>query len=322
MQICIQILTKVEAIVFMFISIVEEIVKTVCSWVSSIITTIIEVTKKVCKWLPWPLNKLCDWVTELVEVVKTVWDWVCEEIVIRLIRWIRIAVRYIFYILRWVCWIIDWIPRFLFELLPCLLGASYTKRIPVCIKVLVDADGTPVVPVDRVNELLDAARERFEQCDLELCVASMTFVTAPDDIEEFTCDASGFFSKHHLWFEDNSCSADEVGATALTIFFVPDYEGSKGCAMSRTNYIVVGADASLATVAHEIGHQADLTHRDTPTNVMMDGTTDASVDFTPWQCCMIRSARFATAFPLLSCRFESVDIRLTRESPTRPDRLT
>ena len=312
MLVCTQIVVKVEAIVFMVLQIIETIVKTVCDWVSSVITVIVEVVKKVCKWLPWPLNKLCDWVTELVEVVKTVWEWVCEEIVLRIIRWITIAVRYIFWLLRWVCWLIDWPIRFIFGILPCLLGANHLVRIPVCVKVLVDRDGVPVVPLDRVRELMDGARSRFEQCNIELCVGSIEMLSAPDGIEEFTCSPGGFFSEYHLFFEDNSCNNSEVGVVPLTIFFVPDYEGSKGCAMSRTDYIVVGADASLATVAHEIGHQADLMHRETPTNVMMNGTTDASVDFTRWQCCMIRSARFATASPLLFCRFESVDIRLVR----------
>ncbi|MBT8207885.1 MAG: zinc-dependent metalloprotease, partial [Acidimicrobiia bacterium] len=179
--------------------------------------------------------------------------------------------------------------------------------IPVCVKVLVDSDGLPVVPLDRVRELMDGARSRFEQCNIELCVGSIEMLTAPEGIEDFTCSPGGFLSANHLFFEDNSCSNSEVGVVPLTIFFVPDYEGSKGCAMSQTNYIVVGADASLATVAHEIGHQADLLHRETPTNVMMNGTTDASVDFTRWQCCMIRSARFSTAFPVLACRGISVD---------------
>jgi len=311
-QVCIQVLTKIEVLVMTLIAIVEEVVKTVCGWVSSIITTIVEVTKKVCEWLPWPLDKLCDWVTELIEVVETVWEWVCEEIVVRIIRWIRALVRYVFWVFRWICWIIDWIPRFIFEILPCLLGADYAKRIPVCVKVLVDADGVPVVPLDRVNELLDGTRARFEQCNLELCIMSIEMLSAPDGIEDFTCDPGGFFSGDHLWFEDHACNGTEVTAVPLTIYFVPEFASDKGCSIPRTDYIVVGPDASLATVAHEIGHHADLMHRDDPANVMMNGTTDASVEFTTWQCCMIRSARFATAFTLASCRTEDVDVRLAR----------
>ena len=80
-----------------------------------------------------------------IEVVKTVWEWVCEEVVLRIIHWVRIAVRYIFWVLRWVCWLVDWPIRFIFRILPCLLGANHTVRIPVCVKVLVDENGTVCV---------------------------------------------------------------------------------------------------------------------------------------------------------------------------------
>lgn len=312
MQICAKILTRIELIIVTLIQIVQTIVETVCEWVSTVIKTIVEVTKKVCKWLPWPLDKLCNWVTELIEVVETVWEWVCEEVIVRILRWIEVAVRYVFYLVRWICWLVDWPLRFIFEILPCLLGVNLRKRMALCVKVLVDDEGVPAVSFDRVQELIAGARERLEQCNLELCVASFDTVTAPDDIEDFTCGAGGFFSKHHLFFERNSCASVETAAVTITAYFVPKYEGANGCAIPRTDYIVIGEDATLATVAHEIGHHADLTHRDDRTNVMFDAAGNDATAFTRWQCCLIRSARYATIASLRACGVESIDVRLAR----------
>jgi hypothetical protein len=318
MRVCHGIITRVEVAIVAVIAIVETLVVTVCEAVTKIVTTIVEVTRRVCRWLPWPLNKVCDLVTELVEEVETVTEWICEEVLLRIIRWVEVVVRYVFYVIRWVCWIINW-PLRLIEIVSCLLGVSAREHIALCVKVLVDDDGTPALPLSDVLDLLEGTRERFAQCGIELCVASIETLAAPDGIEEFTCDASGFFSRHHLFFERHSCRAAEPAATTMTAFIVPRYEGAKGCAIPRTDYVVIGADASLATLAHELGHHADLIHRDDPSNVMVDGTTDAATEFTRWQCCMLRSARFATTVPPLACAGGPVDIRLTRSRRNEPE---
>lgn len=314
---CARVLTLVERFVTVLIKIVETIVETVCELVVTIVRTVVEVTKKVCKWLPWPLDKLCDFVTELVEKVTEVVEWVCEEVILRIIRWVEVVVRYVFWVFRWVCWIVDWGLR-LIALAACMLGVKNRKSMVLCVKVLVDADGAPALPIDDVKEMVEATRERFEQCAIDVCLHSIELVSAPADIEEFRCDPGGFFSSHHLFFVEESCSPEHAGAIPITAFFVPEYEGAKGCAIPRTDYVVMGSNASLATLAHELGHHADLLHHDDPTNVMVNGTTDAAVNFTKWQCCMIRTARYTSSRTLPACDRGSVDLGLAAERLVRP----
>jgi len=55
--------------------------------------------------------------------------------------------------------------------------------------------------------------------------------------------------------------------------------------------VTVDAGGGACVVAQEIGHLADLwAHSDTAGNIMANPCGN---DITPFQCCMIRSSRFA-----------------------------
>ena len=71
MKVCHQVLSKVERVVWFVFTIVREVARTVCGWVTSIVTTLKEVCEEVCGWLG-PLSFLCDWVCDVIEVVETV----------------------------------------------------------------------------------------------------------------------------------------------------------------------------------------------------------------------------------------------------------
>ena len=45
--------------------------------------------------------------TKTLEVIETVWNWVCHEVIETIFEWIEIFFEYVFYILKWVCWAID-----------------------------------------------------------------------------------------------------------------------------------------------------------------------------------------------------------------------
>lgn len=296
MHICVAVVNMVKVTIRRVIEVVREVVRTVCSWVTTAIRTVKEVVKKVCKWLPWPLNKLCDLVTKLVEVIEYVTEWVCKEVIERIIDYVEIIFEYIFYIIDWICWLVDWIVRFFLELIWCWMGIRPKKYIRLCVKILTDNKDVPAMTEAEVRTLLKEAQARFHQCNLELIVTGFEFVRQEKYLTGVPCGFGALFKESHLWFTENSC-AQPFGSflVPITAYVVKDVGGGKGCAIPGTNYIIIDKDASNATIPHEIGHLADLwAHDDDPENVMHAPTSDDSKKFTKHQCCVIRSSKYAS----------------------------
>ena len=288
-MICSAILSPIVVLVRTLISIVREVVHVVCEWVSSIITVIKEVTKKVCSWLPWPLNKICDWVTELIAVLETVWDWVCTEVIERIIEWIEIIVEYVIYVLKWVCWVIDWGVR-LPGLLLCLLGVEPRKFMAVCVKILADEAGNPAIQVADVQAMMRDAAAIFRRCNINMVVCSFEVVIKPEFLTSTTCAFSGMFKRFFTWFSTNGCGC----CSTVTVYFVEDIADASGCAYPGTDWVTVDANGDGTVVVQEIGHLADLwSHSDDPDNVMTDQRGGTHDQITHFQCCMIRTSRFA-----------------------------
>lgn len=290
-----------------FIRIVRRVVETVCGWVSSTIRTVRQVVERVCRWLPWPLSALCDLVTRLIEVVETVWNWVCQtitrlietvervwnwicrEVVDRIIQWIEALVEYVYYVFRWVCWLIGW-PLRLPKLLLCLVGVNPPKFMNVCVKILTDANGQPAVSVADVDGMLSDAAAIFRRCNIRLVVISIQLVRKEEFLSSTRCEFSGIFSDFFVWFSQQACTC----CSAVTVYFVRDIVAASGCAYPGTNWVTVAADGDGTTIVQEIGHLADLwAHSSDPNNVMTDQPGGTHDQITHFQCCMIRTSRFA-----------------------------
>ena len=294
-MICNLILTPIVVVIRTVIQVVREVVRTVCEWVSSVIRRVVEVVERVCSWLPWPLSDICNWVTKLVEVFETVWNWVCREVIDRIIDWIEAIVTYIIYIARWVCWVIDWVVR-LPELLLCLAGIETPKIMRVCIKILTDDEGVPAVRPDEVDGMMRDAAAILARCNIRLVVESSELIRKPEFMTGTRCEFSGMFSDFFLWFSARACPC----CPTVTVYFVSSMDGASGCAYPGSDWVIVaspngGGDGT--TVVQEIGHLADLwAHSSDPNNVMTDqqqpGATHDQI--TRWQCCMIRTSRFAS----------------------------
>jgi hypothetical protein len=308
-MICFAILEPIILIVRTFIKVVRQIVRTVCEWVSSIITVIKEVTEKVCAWLPWPLSAVCNWVTKLIEVVETVWEWVCEEVIETIIDWIETIVEYIIYILKWICWLIDWVIR-LPELILCRWNIRPRKFLGVCVKVLADESGRPAIPLDDVQAMMRDAGAILRNCNINLVVCGFEVVIKPEYLDSTTCEFSGMFRRFFTWFSANSCGCCSI----VTVYFVRDIQNASGCAYPGTNWVTVDADGDGTVVVQEIGHLADLwAHTSDPNNVMTDQPGGTHDQITSWQCCMIRTSRFAKFTPpcnLVGFRGELLQARL------------
>jgi hypothetical protein len=297
-MICNAVLTPVVILIRTFITIVREIVRTVCEWVSTIVTTIKTVVEKVCKWLPWPLNKLCEFVTKVIEVVETVWEWVCREVIERIIEVIEVILEYVIYVLKWVCWVIDWVIRFP-DLVLCWLGVEPRRFLSVCVKVLADGAGAPAVPLATVQGWLRDAATIFARCRIGLVVCGIDVVIKPEYLDSTTCEFSGMFRRFFTWFSNHTCGC----CSRITVYVVRDIQAASGCAYPGTDWVTVDAGGDGTVIVQEIGHLADLWgHSSDPNNVMTDQPGGTHDQITPGQCCMIRTARFTRAAPACAVR--------------------
>ena len=288
-MICNAILTPIVLIVRTLIQVARQIVRTVCEWVSSVITVVKEVLEKVCEWLPWPLSELCSWVTRLVTVVETVWNWVCHDVLETVFEIVEIIVEYVIYVLKWVCWAIDWVIR-LPGLLLCWLGIEPRKYMGVCVKILADNRGTPAIPLADVQAMMRDAAALLRRCNIDLVVCSYDVLIKQEYLSSTVCTTSGIFERFFTWFSSHTCGC----CSTVTVYFVKDIRDKAGCAYPGTDWVLVDASGDGTVVVHEIGHLADLWgHSADPNNIMTDqpgGTHDQITDF---QCCMLRTSRFA-----------------------------
>ena len=293
MTICNAVLTPSVMIAHLIVAILRTIVETVCSWVTTTITVIEEVAAKVCSWLPWPLDKICNWVRKLIEVVKTIVEWVCENVLKTIVDFIELVVEYVIFVLHWVCWIVDWILFRWLALLLCVLGVELKKCIPVCLTILSDPRSGPVITVEKAKELVEASNKLLSQCRITLEVGSIRIVDKPDLINNVPTGAGQIFNWAFAWFSRNVCDC----CSGVTIYFIRTLDsGARGHSIPGTSYILVAVDALVddATIVHEIGHLADLWAHDSEVgNVMSVWNGTPRTKLRKFQCCMIGSSRFS-----------------------------
>lgn len=300
MHVCIAIINEVRLIVETIIAIIQWIVETVCGWVTSTIRTVREVCEEVCGWLG-PFSFLCDWVCKIIEVIETITEWICEKILVGIvIGFIRVVFEYVFYILTWVCWIIDWIPRAI-DLLLCHLGFENQRHIHLCLKILTENRTSMTWTLDEVETLVAETRERLAQCNIHICVLDTEIIETKEHRTGLACGFGSLFTADHHWFRRHECVTSTF--IPVTVFFVEELKSGKGCSIPGANYVLADRGASHATIAHEIGHLADLwKHHSDPNNVMFAPTSDDSTQLTKHQCCMIRTSKYVTTAQHILCR--------------------
>jgi len=295
MTLCNLVLTPIVLIIHTVIEIVRTITRTVCGWVSSVITVVKTIVEEVCSWLPWPLDKLCDLVTKVIEVLETVWEWVCETLIDTIIDIVEGFFEYIFYILKWVCWIVDWVLFRWLDLLLCHLGVHGERCIRVCLKILTDREGNTSTTRERALEMIAESNELLRQCEVRLVVTSVEFIEKPDLMDNVPCGFGSLFHKAFAWFSRHACDC----CSSMTIYYIRTIDGgARGCAIPFTSWILVAVDSIVdkATIVHEIGHQSALTHSSDKETVMATTSgTPPRTKITKGQCCMIRTASFTSS---------------------------
>ena len=298
MTICNLILEPIILIIRILVRTIIEIIRTVCDWVTRTITTIKEVVERVCSWLPWPINKICDLVTKLIEVVETITEWICEEIIERVIRWVEIILEYVYYIARWVCWVIDWIIYRWWAYLLCRAGIEHRKCLRICVKILNDREtGSQAITLPILNTFIQQASEIFDECNIELIVDNIQFIGYPEFLTTTQCGFGNTFSRFWLVFSQIACGTSTVGPV-ITVYMVESMTNAGGCAFPGTDWVIVANDSNGGdgtVIVQEIAHLCDLWgHSSDPDNVMADVGGGTHDQITEHQCCMIRTSKYVT----------------------------
>ena len=292
-MLCQTILMPLTILVTLILPIIQQILTTVCNWVSSVISVIKTVVSQVCSWLPWPLSTLCNWVTQLITVLETVWNWVCNTVVNTIITIITYIVNLIIYIVRIVCIIITIIISLPGWLL-CMLGLSLPKRINLCIKVITDANDQSQVTPAAIQSSIDLMRSVYAMCNISVDVSSIERIANPDLLTSTSDSGWGLFSGWHSWFSSHACGC----CNQVTVFFVDKISGSSdGFTYWGDNWCRVDATANSdpTIMAHEVGHICNLWHVSDNNDLMFPNSgppTNPRNTLTSFQCCTMRTSPF------------------------------
>jgi hypothetical protein len=287
LRICMNIADFIEHEVIVWLEQLIQIVETVCrqvteqleQWQRQFENRCQQVQRQVCSWLPWPLDSFCDWITEtvcqlvevLVKVIITVVRTVCEIITSVIRVFVRVVLMVVVVVLRVVCFVVNFILNWIKiiiaaitgipEFLTCLLGLRIPKHLHICVTVLADPDGRPVVDNAQVSAVVrEAARIISNRMNVRVHEHGRKIVQVPEN-------------RLDVIFIRNIVEGDDIG-----------------CHIPGTNYVIIDRAADGLTLAHEIGHAGDLWHVSGKNNLMNHVTSGDEVE--SWQVCIFRRSRF------------------------------
>lgn len=271
------------------------------------------ITETVCSWMPWPISELCDLVTKVItEIVCSI-----VYVVITIVSWVTRIVCEIIFIIDWIIThlvgIIEWLVNRIIslpEMLLCFIGVGFgNKKYRICPIVIANAEGEPVVPVAVIQRQIETAIEIYRQCNITVEASPISIIEGKSHLADASgCDAGGYFSGDRTEYEHLSCCKGFIESVKclrfptgiifprhiLKAIWVDTLEsGDRGCYLLPESFILMASTAAVDTLAHEMGHAADLLHSDDPLNLMTTPTrTDSQL--TDVQCCIIRTSRFVT----------------------------
>lgn len=196
--------------------------------------------------------------------------------------------EYLLYLLGWLAWALDWLAR-----LPALAREARERpeRRAVALRAvaLIRHGAGSDLMLERSRRILEEAGTLLETLGIALVVESVESLPWPGDVAPPVCGPGALLGRFFPW-----ASARAAESPRLTVYVVEEMTGLAGCAVPGADWVVVDARTDGTTVAHELGHLADLwAHHPDPDNLMTDRPGGAHARVTRAQAAMIRTSRFA-----------------------------
>lgn len=201
---------------------------------------------------------------------------------------IEAFLEYLLFVLGWLLWPFDWLVRIPILVRDHTVGAS-PRRILVRGTPLLRAAADRDAASARARAVLAEAGALLLPLGIRFEVESVEPVRLPEEVRIPACGFAIFASRFFSW-----ASARAAAAPELTVYFVEDLGPLAGCAVPGADWLVADLNTDGTTVAHELGHLADLwRHHADPDNVMTDRAGGSHDRVTPAQTAFLRTSRFS-----------------------------
>ncbi len=200
------------------------------------------------------------------------------------------------------------VPGFLIDIIIFpIFGWRPEKDMRVRYIILANEQGRPLIQPEDITTTAERTAEIFlDRADIRVRGQNVLIsIGAPNGALDVTTPVSSFFDQFTEVGEYfNTLAGIGALATTITVFVVRSMAEHDGRSFGAfTNYVLVEAqvftnsDSPETTVAHELGHQCGLLHRDTLGNLMFDSNKNDQGEFrgtslSTWQASVIRASRF------------------------------
>ncbi|MDT8385241.1 MAG: hypothetical protein RRB22_12590 [Gammaproteobacteria bacterium] len=259
--------------------------------------------EKVVKWIIVTVGK---WVTRVVcEIVHIILDIV--GFIIGLILAIPIIGRLIREIWGLIIEIVNRIAG-IPDLILCIFGVTWTKKLRVCIVILKDEKGTPTTTAADLEAEIQTANAIYKKAaNVDFIVDGIHTVDGPSPNRNLDvgCEATAWgedlwlAGSYFEWLANTQCF-DGIAqrltgwAAPVVVFAVRSVTGTTaGCSLGPfADYVTIEGPNPIC-LAHEVGHACSLLHFTSSKKNLMNPTCGGT-ELKKWQKCILRNSRHVT----------------------------
>ncbi len=304
------------------------------SWQTSTERTCNNWDSNCCTW--WPCSwgcKLLTWIcmgwSYVTTAVCLVWTvvvttvcvaWSIVEIILVPVAWLVALIMAIPIVGRIIKWIRDFVREIvsrllgILEFLGSLVGIKLLKKVKLCIIILRDEAGNPLMTEAAMQPFIASAQSIYlAQCNVQVQVEGLHTAdkAAPTNALDVGCNevAAGedlwtpgsYFEFMSNWFCPVSSFGRLAGLSPTMVVFVVRTiggagSGTIGCALwGITDYVTLAPDFICNSVlAHEMGHKTGLWHDETVGNLMNGNCAGGGTSLSGFQQAMVRSSPYVS----------------------------
>ncbi|RMD95013.1 MAG: hypothetical protein D6813_01125 [Calditrichaeota bacterium] len=299
----------------------EEIEKPVDEWIEKRVK---KCKKKKCKkwclccnkwfcWIETTFEKVVKWV--VVTVGKWVTRTVCEVVhttldIIGLFLGLIFSIPLIGRLIKELWNLISEVANRILgvlDLILCIFGVSWTKKLRICIIILRDEKNTPTSTPEKLKPEIKKAQEIYRNAaNIHLIVEGIYTVdnASPSSNLDVGCGFNGWIEDLGLvgsYYErvanskcfDSNSQRLTGWAAPVIVFAVRSVTGTAaGCSLGPFSDYVTIEGANPECLAHEIGHACTLPHNSEKNNLM--NPTCGGTKLNKLQKCILRNSRHVT----------------------------